>query len=285
MSLGGLRIAQPNWAGEAMDADDLLPGGAKIDATQFTITSADVTVTLAAPANAGDVALSVQALSGPIPAGATLNFGIPGLFAVVNNAVAAAATSIPVVPLVRAIPYPATTAIVSPAGAAGAATAIPITALPGALTLPTGTVLVWSNGQTSTLTAPAAPGAVSLAVSALSGPVTAGATTSYGLMQATYKGNAKKNVPNGTIVSRTLAQRDAGGKFHPGISTDAEIMIVAFDVADADSIDDVELVMPNAGFIVKENFLPQYNLLRPAGVDSALMTALRTRFNMVLGAE
>lgn len=70
--------------------------------------------------------------------------------------------------------------IASPAGALAAATTIAITALPaGAGTIPTGTVLVWSNGQTSTTTSPTAPAATSIAVAALSGPVTAGATSSF----------------------------------------------------------------------------------------------------------
>jgi hypothetical protein len=70
-------------------------------------------------------------------------------------------------------------AIASPVGAAAAATSIPITALPGTTTIPTGTTLTWTNGQTSTTTSPTAPGAVTIAVTALTGLIAAGNTSSY----------------------------------------------------------------------------------------------------------
>jgi hypothetical protein len=208
MSLGGLRLASPPWAGECLDADDLLPGGAKIDATAFSIYAADVVVTTTAIGNIGDRSLTVAALSAALPAGATLNFGIPGLFAVLDAAAAAAAVTVSVVALVRIIP---------------------------------------------------------------SGSI------------ATFKGQPKKTIVSGTLVSRTIAQRDAQAPFHPAIAAEPELFIVAFDISDADALDDVELVMP--WFIVKENFLPSYETLRPAGVDGALMTALRARYILVRGAE
>lgn len=210
MALGGLRLASPPWAGECLDAEDLMPGGAKIDPAQFTIYAADVVVTLTAQANIGDRSLTVAALSGAIPAGATLNFGIPGLFAVVDAAVAAAAVAIPVVAIVRVIP----------------------------------------SGSS-----------------------------------ATFKGNPKKTVPSGTVLGRTLAERDAQTPFGAALNTDAEIFLLAFDVSDADALDDIELVKPYTGFVVKENFLPLYDTLRPAGVDSTLMTQVRARYNLVRGAE
>lgn len=210
MALGGNRLATPPWAGECLDAEDLIPGGAKVDAAQFTIYAADVVVTLTAPAAIGAVSLAVAALSGPIPGGATLNFGIGGAFAVVDGAVAAAAVAIPVVPLVRAIPNAAS---------------------------------------------------------------------------ATFKGQPKKAIASGIALGRTLAERDAQTPFGPAINTDAEIYLLAFDVSDADLINDIELVKPYAGFVVKENFLPNYDTLRPAGVDSTLLTQLRARYNLVRGAE
>lgn len=210
MALGGLRMATPPWAGECLDAEDLVPGGAKIDPAQFVIYAADVVVTTTAIGNIGDRALAVTALSGPLPAGAVLNFGIPGLFAVVDAAVAAAAVSVPIVALTRAIP--------------------------------------------------------------------SGSST-------TFKGQAKKAVASGIALGRTFAERDAQTPFGPAVSTDNEIFLLAFDVSDADALDDIELVKPFAGFMVKENFLPNYETLRPAGVDSALMTALRTRYNLFRGAE
>lgn len=96
--------------------------------------------------------------------------------------------------------------------------------------------------------------------------------------------DGRKNVPSGTIVGRTYAERDAGGGFGPvaftaGTAvTDEEVYIVAFDVTDAAKNPDVELYRPHR--VVKENFLPGWDAL-----DSAVQDEIRARYTCTLGAE
>lgn len=90
----------------------------------------------------------------------------------------------------------------------------------------------------------------------------------------------RKPVPSGTVVGRTLAERDANGKLGPAADTDEEFFIVAFDVTDAAVIDDVELARPFAGLTVRENFLPDI-----ATLSAAVKTAVRARYVCVVGRD
>lgn len=207
MSLGGLRIASPVWAGDFLDREFLIPGGGKVDASSFNKYTVDVTVTLSAAANAGDLQLTVNALTGPLMAGATLNFGIPGLFAVIDAPAATNDTVVKVMALTRAIPAAASAQFVHEAG---------------------------------------------------------------------------KIIPSGTLVGRTIAQRDAGTPFHAAIDADEQIALVAFDVTDADKVNDVELARPYAGLVVKENFLPNYAAIK---ADATLLAALRARYVCIIGQD
>ena len=92
--------------------------------------------------------------------------------------------------------------------------------------------------------------------------------------------DGKKRVPSGTIVGRTIAERDASAGFGPAAATDEEIYIVAFDVLDAATLNDVELCRPNAGLVVKENFLPGW-----AGLAAGVKTLVRAAFVCTRGAE
>lgn len=92
-------LTRPQWAGRAIHAIDLLPGGAKLDDTSFTAYTAAVQVTLTAGAAAGAVALAVAALTAGIPAGTVLNFGVAKQ-AYVTQAAAAAAVALTIAPLV-----------------------------------------------------------------------------------------------------------------------------------------------------------------------------------------
>lgn len=91
-------------------------------------------------------------------------------------------------------------------------------------------------------------------------------------------GSGRKNIPSGTILGRTLAERDAGTGFGPAVNTDEEIYINYFEVTDALVLDDVEMYRP--GSQVKENFLPGW-----AGVAALLKTAVRSRYLCMVGVE
>jgi len=93
------QIAAPVWAGDYLNREHLVPGGARVDAAQFNATDAVTVVVGAAGADVDDTSVPVAALSGPIPAGTVLDFGGKKL-AVLTEAAAAGATAL----TVRAIP-------------------------------------------------------------------------------------------------------------------------------------------------------------------------------------
>jgi hypothetical protein len=90
----------------------------------------------------------------------------------------------------------------------------------------------------------------------------------------------RKPIPAGTVIARTIAERDASTGFGPAADTDpaSETYIVAFDVTDANDINDVELYRPNS--IVKENFLPGWGAL-----SAAVKALVRARYLCTRGAE
>jgi hypothetical protein len=204
MSLGTMTNTQPNWVGDFLNRDALLPGGGRIDATLFAAYPGPVTVALTAPAAIGSTSLTVTALSAAIPAGTSLNFGIYGKYAVVATTTAAAATALPVLAIDQAL----------------------------------------LTGDT-----------------------------------ATFAGSTYVQVPSGTFVSRTFAQRAAGAKFHPAINTDEEFFLTGHDVPNALVNDEVSLVRPHA-CVIKENLLPGFT-----GMSAALKTVLRAQFMTTIGSE
>jgi hypothetical protein len=96
------QLSGPVWAGDFLDREHLMPGGAKLDASQFLATDG-ATVTLTALAAEGAVALAVAALANSIPAGTLLYFGGAGKFARVTVAAAAGATALTVEALPTAL--------------------------------------------------------------------------------------------------------------------------------------------------------------------------------------
>lgn len=89
------------WAGEGRGADSLVPGGARVQASQFLATDA-VVVTVGANAAQNATSVTVAALSGPIPAGTVLYFG-GAKVATLTAAAAAGATSLTVAALPTAL--------------------------------------------------------------------------------------------------------------------------------------------------------------------------------------
>jgi hypothetical protein len=87
-------LTAPRWAGDWLDREHMLPGGAKLLASAFAREDA-VVVTLDGSADVGATSLTVDALSGAIPSGTLLHFG-SGEFARLTAAAAADATSLTV---------------------------------------------------------------------------------------------------------------------------------------------------------------------------------------------
>lgn len=163
----------------------------------------------------------------------------------------------------------AVTVTVGTGGAAIGATTVPVTALPGYL--PAGAVLDFGGGKIVRTTAPAAATATAITTEPLTVAVVAADA-------ATYAGTGLRTVVSGTAIGRTLAERDAATGYGPADAADDEIWIVPFEVPDADANPDVELL--RAGTLVFENFLPGF-----AGLASGIVTKLRAKYDVTLGAE
>jgi len=190
----------PVCLGEPLGPDTVLPGGARVDAAQFT--RADrVAVTVTASALAAATSITVAALAGPIPANKTITL--------TGNKLARTSAAV-----------------------AAGATAIPVYALPQAL---------------------------------------AGTETGE------YAGTGRVEIPVGTPLGRTIAERNAGTGFGPAVDTDDEVYLNAVHIKDASDIDDCDLY--RHGKVVYENYLPGV-----AQMAAGLLTKLRGLYEMTLGA-
>lgn len=168
--------------------------------------------------------------------------------------------------------YTTAVTVVTSAAAAIAATSLAVTALSSGI--PAGTQLNFGLPTVQAFViAAAAAGAVLLEVAPLVTAVPSGAT-------ATFRGQYGIMVPSGTLVSRTYAQRAAGGLFHPAVAAEDEYFLTAFDVRDATLDNDVSLVLRDGHFPIKENFLPNYFTIANT---SALLTILRAGYACTLG--
>lgn len=95
-------LTAPVWAGDYLDREHLVPGGAKLAAAAFLREDA-VTVTVGvAGAAQGATSVPVAALTGPIPSGTILRFSADE-YARLSSAAAAGATSLAVEALVNAL--------------------------------------------------------------------------------------------------------------------------------------------------------------------------------------
>lgn len=158
---------------------------------------------------------------------------------------------------------------VGAAGAAAAATSVPVNALSGPI--PNGTVLHFGTNKFATLNAAAATGATTLTTLAIP-------TALVDADVATYAGvGTSKTVVSGTIVGRTIAERDAGTAYGPAGASDDEVYIVCFDKYDVIINPDIELYRPNS--IVKETFLPGW-----AGIAAGVKTKVRAAYVCTVGA-
>ena len=97
LGVSGPTLGSPRWAGDFLNREHLIPGGANIDPTQFIGAQTGTRVTLTANAAQGAVSLTVGAgtIKNPIPSGTQLDFGGAKL-AITSADVAAGAVAIPV---------------------------------------------------------------------------------------------------------------------------------------------------------------------------------------------
>jgi hypothetical protein len=156
------------------------------------------------------------------------------------------------------------------ANRAADATDVPVAALSGPI--PSGTVIDLGGKKFARLTAPAAKGAVTLAVAALA---TALVTNDTG----TYKGVGKKSVPSGTLVGRTYAERNAGTPWGPAdVAGDDEIYLIVRD--NSDLTKDATNELYRHGQVVKENYLPGFS-----GFSDAQKTKVRALYSCIGGKD
>ena len=92
-----------------------------------------------------------------------------------------------------------------------------------------------------------------------------------------YMGSGRIELLKGTVLGRSIAERNAGTGFGPAVVGDDEIYLLARYIPDAADIDDVSLY--RHVFQVYENFLPGI-----ATMDQALLTKLRGLYTMLTGA-
>jgi hypothetical protein len=102
MTVQDNQVSSAAWAADFLNREHLVPGGAKVLASAFSKTDAVVVTVGAAGASVDDTTVPVDALSGALPSGITLDFG-GDKFATLTAAAAAGATSITVRALVTAL--------------------------------------------------------------------------------------------------------------------------------------------------------------------------------------
>jgi hypothetical protein len=169
--------------------------------------------------------------------------------------------------------------VISPAGAAVAATSIAVSAITlgadgsplavGAIAIPSGALVDFGGAKTAVTTANVLRGATSIPVRALA---TAIAANDVG----TYLGLGSRTVPSGTLVGRTIAERDAGGRFEPWTTGDEEVFLTFWD-ADLSMVEEIALLRPNT--IVKENYIPGF-----AAMSAAAKAVIRARYQCIVGS-
>jgi hypothetical protein len=278
---GTNQLTSPIWAADFLNREHLVPGGARIDPLQFNETDGVVVTVGAAGAAIGATSIPVDALPGAIPSGTILNFGsyAPVTVTLADASVSAGDTSITVAALSG--PIPAGTVLDFSGGtnaqlakltaaAAAAATTLTVAPLDGTIAN-TQTALFPGGTKQARLTAAAAAAATSLTVDELQFALVDDDT-------ATYAGTTGiKSIPSGTLLGRTIAERDAGTAFGPWATSDDEVYLLAFDVTNALTNADCELYRNFS--IVKETFLPSWALW-----TSNMKTALRSAYRCTSGA-
>ena len=66
----------------------------------------------------------------------------------------------------------------------------------------------------------------------------------------------RKTIESGFIVGRNQTEIDAKALFRKAVAGDIQVYVIAFDVRNLDVNAEIDLIRPHAGFVIKENFLP-----------------------------
>lgn len=272
--LNAFTLTPPVWCGDFLGRDQLLPGGVMLDPALFATTYVDVLVTVhytvaQAYAGTGNGTMTGLTVSRTAPAEVwtiTLKTAVAnaGVFSVVGSVSGAKADATVGVAydngfVAFTINDGSTDFIVGDhftvtvTGVDAGATSIPTDALPAAIA-PNSTLNFGIPGIMAVTEAGAANGATAIVVLPLDRGVPNGSTY-------TVPGDTHKNVPSGTVIGRTFAERDAAGLFGPVADGDDEVYLIAYDVPNIDRTSDAAVVRANAGVVVKENFLPGFTAL------------------------
>lgn len=278
-------LTTPVWAGDYLSRDHLIPGGYKVDPAQFNDTDAVIATVDTGGAAIGATSVPVTALSGAIPSGTMLNFGTwaPVTVTVSDASISAGETSFGVTALSG--PIPAGTVLDFSGGTNAQLAKLSADAAQGATTLTVfpldGTI---ANGQTATfaggtkqarLTSAAAAGATSLVVDELQFALVAGNTATY-----PGAGTGLKTIRSGKVLGWTYTERNGTPPLllGPAADTDDEVLILAFDIVDADTNNDAVIYRP--GSVVKENYLPDY-----ATLSATVLAKVRAAYQTIKGSN
>lgn len=274
---------QPGFIGDVLTREHVLPGGARLDAAQFTGADAVKVAVGVAGAAQGATSLPVTTLPDAVPAGALLNFGARSAQSVVVGAAGAAAdaTSVPVDALTAALANGTVLdfggqkfARLTAAATAGA-TSLTVAALPKALVDNDTATVPGVSARTAKVTAAAAAGATSLSVEALPEALVSGDVAYYALA------GTGRRIVAGTLVGCTHAELEAAPALTGGVpagllwgaAADADdiVRLTAYEITDADKNADVDLLRP--GTLVFVNHLPGWSTL-----SSALKAKVRATY-------
>lgn len=97
-----VNINTPAWAGDFFEPENLIPGGAQLDAGVFLAADAVVATVGVGGAAAGAISVPITALTGPIPVGTILSFGA-NKFARLTMAAPVGAVALTVAPIPTAL--------------------------------------------------------------------------------------------------------------------------------------------------------------------------------------
>jgi hypothetical protein len=145
---------------------------------------------------------------------------------------------------------------------------VTVTALAGPI--PAGRLIYLTGGKVIRLALAAGTGAVLLHTQPIEAAL-------VGTETGEYTGSGRIEIPKGTPLGRTIAERNAGTGFGPAVAADDEVFLLARMIIDAADIDDCTLY--RHGYQVYENLLPGIG-----SMDAGLLTKLRGLYTFLTAA-
>lgn len=177
----------------------------------------------------------------------------------------------PVKLLAASFPYYGQVVVTMNGAEIAGVTSLTVDPLPGAI--PSGVYLDFTGtGELVQTSGAAAAGATEVPVVATDAAIEDNDTATY------VPTGAKKYIPSGTVIGRTIAERDAGTAYGPADAADDETFILAFAVEDVDMDNDGVLYRPNS--VVKENLLPE---VIAGTLVSGVLTDVRAKYTCTRG--